>query len=274
MVFELLLNEPLNLLLTLEESSSLLSFTLGPAIEETAKALLLFALFFYYSFDDVTDGIVYGAIVGFGFSASENLLSFMSSYFTMGASAWIATIILRLMVTSLAHGVFTAMVGAGLGFIKTNRIKKQRHLDTLMIPLTLLAAIMLHSLFNVGVLLTQYLNPLFILINIALVLAGVTILLLVMFIYLEAESHLIKKMLYPELVNGFIIEGEYNIIPYYLSRKKASRTISKKHGKEGKNLLDKLFYLETRLAFKKKHLTEPYSGELEDTDARIKKNKR
>ncbi|MEA1925317.1 MAG: PrsW family intramembrane metalloprotease, partial [Candidatus Altiarchaeota archaeon] len=249
LVLELLIHQPLNILMHSDEKTlSILSFTLAPAIEEVSKALLLFLLFFYYNFDNVTDGIVYGAIVGFGFSASENMLSFFAIYFSTGTAAWLSTILFRVMLTSLAHGVFTAMVGAGLGLVKTTRFRKEGHLGSFIIPLTLLAAIGMHSLFNLSALFMQYISPMFILVNLSLVLAGVTVLLLVMFIVLEQESSSIRRELLPELENGFITEGEYNIIPHYLKRKKASRKISRKYGKGKLSLLNRLFELETRLA--------------------------
>ncbi|OYT54938.1 MAG: hypothetical protein B6U72_01040 [Candidatus Altiarchaeales archaeon ex4484_2] len=273
-VLELLINQPLTLLIHSEEETiSILSFTLAPAVEEVSKALLLFLLFFYYDFDNVTDGIVYGAIVGFGFSASENMLSFFTVYFSTGAAAWLFTIISRIMITSMAHGVFTAIVGAGLGFVKTTRFRRDWHLGSFIIPLTLVAAIGLHSLFNLSALFMQYISPLFIILNFSLVLAGVTVLLLVMFIVLEQESSSIRRELLPELENGFITLGEYNITPHYLKRKKASRKISRKHGREKLSLLNRLFELETRLAFEKKHRREPYNEEIEDTMARIKKTR-
>ncbi len=274
LVLEFLIQQPLNLLMQSDERTlSILSFTLAPAIEEVSKALLLFLLFFYYNFDNVTDGIVYGAIVGFGFTASENLLSFSAIYFSTGTAAWLSIIVFRIMITSLAHGVFTAIVGAGLGLVKTTRFRAGGHLGSFIIPLTLLAAIGLHSLFNLSALLMQYISPLFILLNLSLVLVGVTVLLLVMFIVLEQESSSIGRELLPELESGFITEWEYNTIPHYLKRKKAAREVSKRYGRENLPWLNRLFELETRLAFEKKHRREPYNEGIEDTAARIKKTR-
>src|SRR5215204_5275088 len=47
----------------------------APVVEETAKALVLFALFFWgrEEFDGVTDGVIYAAMVGLGFAMTENV---------------------------------------------------------------------------------------------------------------------------------------------------------------------------------------------------------
>ena len=53
----------------------------GPFIEEGFKALILFTLFmaFRREFDDVLDGIIYGAMVGLGFAFIENVLYGMTA---------------------------------------------------------------------------------------------------------------------------------------------------------------------------------------------------
>ena len=47
----------------------------APLVEETAKALVLVALFLWRrdEFDNVTDGVVYAAMVGLGFAMTENV---------------------------------------------------------------------------------------------------------------------------------------------------------------------------------------------------------
>jgi RsiW-degrading membrane proteinase PrsW (M82 family) len=54
---------------------------IAPLTEETFKALILLALFVLYrqEFDGVMDGIVYGALIGFGFSVVETVFYLMSS---------------------------------------------------------------------------------------------------------------------------------------------------------------------------------------------------
>src|SRR5262245_56206050 len=55
----------------------------APIVEEAVKAVILVVLFLAYQreFDNVLDGIVYGAMVGLGFAFVENVLYFMFTAF-------------------------------------------------------------------------------------------------------------------------------------------------------------------------------------------------
>ena len=251
MIFEVLLSLPL---LFFHESVSYVvtSVLIAPPVEECAKALILLILFFYYKFDNLTDGIVYGAIVGFGFSATENLVYFISTYFEEGLGIWILTVIFRLMIASLAHGFLTAITGAGLGIAKTTRDEKMKFL---LPPITLFVAISLHSLSNLTVVLTKFFSVVFILFDLFIVAAGTLTILAVLFVALERESQLLRRELLTELREGFISESEYNIVHHYFLRRKATRIISKKYGREKSKQLSKLLELETRLAFEKDRLS-------------------
>ncbi len=265
--FELFTNIPIYMLSNSEEFTFAVSSVLTvPVIEETAKALLLFIFVFYYNFDDMADGIVYGAIIGFGFSASENLLYYVDTYLYVGAVAWAFILVLRTMVTSFAHGIFTAVVGAGLGFAKTTQM---RNLRWFIVPSALLLAIFLHSLFNLSILLSEY-TILALLFNFSLVLFGVSVILLLLFLALDQESDSIRRGLLPEYKKGLISEGEYNVVPHYLKRKRSARIISRKYGGDKMSLLNRLFNLETRLAFEKEHISKPMFTGFEDVDKRIK----
>jgi len=48
----------------------------APIVEESAKAFILFVLFFWKKdeFDGIVDGIVYAGMVGLGFAMTENIL--------------------------------------------------------------------------------------------------------------------------------------------------------------------------------------------------------
>jgi len=73
---------------------SLVSVSVGaPLIEESAKGLALIGLvlIFHREFDDVLDGIVYGAMIGFGFALTENLVGYFLPILDaegMGAVVW------------------------------------------------------------------------------------------------------------------------------------------------------------------------------------------
>lgn len=118
---------------------------LAPLVEEPIKAVALVALFLFArsEFDGPLDGIVYGALVGFGFSMTENLLFFLHYPADFGALFW-----LRSVFFGLNHALFTSIVGLALGAV---RYAPQRWLGYVALPLALLLAILLHGLHNYAV---------------------------------------------------------------------------------------------------------------------------
>ncbi len=94
----------------------------GPIIEEVAKGLMIFLLFRFrrLEFDGPVDGIVYGAVVGFGFAMTENFLYFVSTL-EEGFWAWSFVVILRQVVFGLNHAFFTAWIGLGFGLARLRR---------------------------------------------------------------------------------------------------------------------------------------------------------
>ncbi|MEA2527315.1 MAG: protease PrsW, partial [Thermomicrobiales bacterium] len=71
-----------------EEGASFLTVAVGaPIIEEFFKgiALLVLLWFFRREFDNVLDGLVYGALIGLGFAMTENILYFGQAYLDDGA---------------------------------------------------------------------------------------------------------------------------------------------------------------------------------------------
>lgn len=128
-------------------SSFLDSSLTAPIVEETAKgiALLFIVLAFRREFDDVLDGIVYGAMVGFGFAMTENIFYFFSAFESGGASDWATVVFLRTVVFGLNHALFTSVTGAGLGFA---RLASSTVVRLGAPPAALLLATTMHSLHN------------------------------------------------------------------------------------------------------------------------------
>ncbi len=93
----------------------------GPFIEEGFKALILFTLFmaFRREFDDVLDGIIYGAMVGLGFAFVENVLYGLSAASESGLGGVAVLAVLRSVVFGLNHSMFTSVTGAALGYARS-----------------------------------------------------------------------------------------------------------------------------------------------------------
>jgi RsiW-degrading membrane proteinase PrsW (M82 family) len=86
---------------------------IAPVAEELMKALGIVAMRSHI--DEVEDGIVYGAGVGLGFAATENVLYFASAISAGGAIALVGTAIIRSLSSTLLHLGATGLSGYGFG---------------------------------------------------------------------------------------------------------------------------------------------------------------
>lgn len=91
----------------------------APLIEEPAKALILLAVLTSRTFDDVTDGFVYGAAAGLGFGMTENALYFLSVL--QNPEVWWDTVAVRTAFSAVMHAAASSLVGAGLGWGRFRR---------------------------------------------------------------------------------------------------------------------------------------------------------
>ncbi len=119
----------------------------APFIEEAAKGLG--ARTARGAFHTPTDGLVYGAAAGLGFSAMENLLYGLTAWYTLSQqgldpSSSLALIVFRSFSSSLLHGSATAATGYG---IAKAWLYRRRYA---YLPFYLLAVVM-HGAFNFAV---------------------------------------------------------------------------------------------------------------------------
>jgi RsiW-degrading membrane proteinase PrsW (M82 family) len=87
---------------------------IAPFVEEITKALGVFRARKKGMIRELENGIVYGAAVGLGFAATENLLYESTAYLTDGVGAWIATSIVRSLSSALLHATSSSVVGLGI----------------------------------------------------------------------------------------------------------------------------------------------------------------
>jgi len=123
-----------------------LAVIVAPLTEEPFKALalLLLVLFFKHEIDSAMDGIVYGAVIGFGFAAVENCFYFLQV--AMVAPEGLAVVIfMRAFLLGLMHGIWTSLTGLGIAL---GRHQPNPALMLLYPFLGLSAAILLHMLHN------------------------------------------------------------------------------------------------------------------------------
>jgi RsiW-degrading membrane proteinase PrsW (M82 family) len=100
----------------------------APIIEEALKgiAVVLILILYRQEFDNVLDGIIYGAVVGFGFAMTGNTLSYLGAFLMRGFSGLSNTLFVEGVIYGLNHGVYSAIFGAGLGYARTAKEKWQR----------------------------------------------------------------------------------------------------------------------------------------------------
>lgn len=124
------------------------SLLIAPIVEEAVKATGLVVICWRDEIDDMLGGLLFGFVIGAGFTAVENWFYFVSkvSPITIGFDAWVIAMIYRSFFNTIAHGCFTAFIGALLGVVKSKPQYKEYY------PLALIPgvsiAIVLHIVFN------------------------------------------------------------------------------------------------------------------------------
>jgi protease PrsW len=114
---------------------------IAPVVEEFTKPLALRLKSVKKEIDELEDGLIYGAVAGLGFSATENLF-YGKSFLAEGFLFFLILITLRSIGACLLHASATAWTGYGYG--KT--LLKKTSLIRVM-PYFLLA-ILLHAFYN------------------------------------------------------------------------------------------------------------------------------
>ncbi|KXK14609.1 MAG: putative integral membrane protein [Chloroflexi bacterium OLB14] len=97
---------------------------IAPIVEETLKGLAVAVVFFMFrkEFDSVLDGIIYGSMVGLGFSAIENTLYiYRDGYSAGGWGGLLALAFIRVILVGWMHAFFTAFTGIGFAIARLNK---------------------------------------------------------------------------------------------------------------------------------------------------------
>jgi protease PrsW len=120
----------------------------APLVEEVTKGMGLLLLFFLLraEFDNMRDGIVYGALIGLGFTWFEASLYVAQGYAEFGVAPWGAQLGWRYALFGLGgHAMYTAILGASLGVA----VQTRRRWLKLAAPIAgLAAAIGAHAMNN------------------------------------------------------------------------------------------------------------------------------
>jgi RsiW-degrading membrane proteinase PrsW (M82 family) len=214
---------------------------IGPVaaiVEEPAKALALLLIYWFArnEIDGPLDGIVYGALIGFGFAMSENLLFYLAHPAELGSLFW-----LRSVLFGLSHALFTSIVGLALGYARL-------HPERSAWPLfggALLLAILLHGLHNLAVV-QQAIG-----VSLAWLLqfAGVITVLAVAGLAWRHEAHWLRHELGQEIALGIISPADYITVIAAPRRARTELRTLLSSGWAAYRQLRQRHHLITRLAF-------------------------
>ncbi|MCC7569942.1 PrsW family intramembrane metalloprotease [Candidatus Micrarchaeota archaeon] len=143
LIFSLILQSIFSVVLPFEICLMLIgSVGIAPLVEEIFKSLGVVLVILTPEVDNALDGALYGGTVGLGFAFIENWIYFTSQPITDSAS-WIFLVLLRGMLSTLGHLVFTGTTGAVLAWLKF----KYKYWWVFAFPLFIIG-IVLHAIFN------------------------------------------------------------------------------------------------------------------------------
>ena len=120
----------------------------APLIEETTKGIGLLLLFWLVrsEFDNVRDGLVYGALIGAGFNWFESALYVQQNFVQFGNAPFGFQLGVRYAWFGFAtHAMFSGIFGASLGFARATR---RRWLAWLGPPIGYALAVLAHAWYN------------------------------------------------------------------------------------------------------------------------------
>jgi RsiW-degrading membrane proteinase PrsW (M82 family) len=231
----------------------------APFVEETAKgaALLILFLLARHEFNNVVDGIVYGALVGLGFEMTENLLYFGRAHAAGGLAAMGISFYVRSIMGALGHSIYAAATGAGLGYAR----EASGTLPKLLAPIAgFFAAVIMHALWNgTGVLLDLSGIKFSPLVELLVVMPGMAFLytlpaivglVVVASAGWKREVRIIRESLRDEIARGAVTEAEIDVLCNWSER------VRRLIGALGKNpaawlALRQLYELQVDLGFRK-----------------------
>jgi hypothetical protein len=210
-------------------------------------------------FDNVTDGIVYGALIGAGFAMVENVVNFVNPRDLLGL------IVGRIVLGWFCHSTFTVCFGAALGYIRHTRVRWQH----IVIPLLgYLLAVGLHTGFdfvNAFVRNFSFTYPNNTTVATLLLIAVVSdyippfiaqvVILSVLIKALAHEAAVIREFLASEVSSGIVSVDEYALLQHSFERTKAERQILRQQGIKQWLRVKTLYQTEIGLAFRKWHVS-------------------
>ncbi len=182
---------------------------IAPVIEEITKGVFLLWTVRRRSFDNMTDGMVYGMAIGLGFGMTENFIYF---YGAETGSQWLFLVIVRTFFTAIMHAMSTGILGAliGLGKYRLHRFRYSLLISGFVL------AVFMHFFWNYSVSINSlgavWMAALFIALSLIVILV-------VLQLSLLDENRMLLRELGEEVELGVIPSGHLEHIAYARKRK-------------------------------------------------------
>ena len=181
---------------------------IAPLIEEFTKGIFLFVTALTRSYDNITDGLVYGGAIGLGFGMTENFMYFISYGHTM--EQLFTLIALRTVFTGLVHCIATATFGVFIAIAKFSYKKRK----LMFVFLGYLFAVSIHAFWNISVTLRAsiFFSALF-------MIFAITIFALIFIFSLSNERRIILTELNEEVEQNYLSETFVNYVNNKIRKK-------------------------------------------------------
>ena len=246
------------------ETGAFLAIGLGaPVIEETFKGIALLGLLVMFrdEFDNILDGLVYGALIGLGFAMTENILYLGQAYLTGGAAGLSELFVAREIFGGFGHALYTATTGVTVGWLRGRHGRGR--LRFLVPPFGWSLAVLQHFLWNTGALVLAErqgrdfaLWQLVMLEAALFILPGLIVLYSIAAIARGRELRIIREQLAEEVGKGMLTPGEYEILAEPAARRRVSLAAWRRGGPRLWAAQQQFFQAAAELAFCKHHQCE------------------
>lgn len=213
----------------------------APLVEEPLKMLGIIALAFIPSarINTALDGLFFGLLVGLGFEVTESFLYGSSAGISGGSPMLdvVLSFVLRGIVGGLwNHPTYTALTGAGVGYFFGNRGKVPAGKRWVVVLGSLLAAMVLHGLFDSP--LFEFGNPF--VSSIVKGLPALVLLLAVLRVARRRERAVFESVGQGQVPSDLVSDDELETLLDKHARKKARKPVRKEHGLAASHAMKRL----------------------------------
>jgi len=225
----------------------------APINEELYKGMGLVVIYLMArrEYDNVMDGLIYGAMIGLGFQVMENVYYFMQAAGQDGSvDAVVSIFFLRVVVSGLySHMLFTGFMGFGFAYFVTQRNRSLWRRTSVLIGGAVLAwaahfvwnSPWLESLMSRGT--GAFIG--------ALVIKGLPFLMLLMVLGVFArrrERAVFRRLAQLELGCDSLSQGDYYVLQSGRRRREAVAHMRKTKGREAASILKRMMREQINLA--------------------------